>query len=634
MTPHPAQAIILKPGRFFDNIVFMAMENENYGSIVGSSSAPFINTMVSASATLGSQFDAYGSSTGRCIDSRGNCGISSQNCSAECYVNLISAYCCVSDGYSTASLGSSITTVMDEMTLAGLSWSAYCEKSSGGSQCPRGADHFPFWGFSSLYSSGNWHDSTYGTDTEFISAAGTNAPNLLWLTPTDDHNMHNDCGSGNVKCGDNFAKSILVGSGGTLSNPSTGSLFASSLFTGSRRVLFVLWWDENSHPLELFYGSKVVKAGFVASGTYDHVSILKLMEDNWGLNYISNTFNSASATGVESEIFTPSGNFGPCASLPTGWYCNVYGGTSGTAATIDSNGAFHSTLAANGLGSSNNFQAVTAQKGTFPWSGSGGCSSASAPASGDGISFDTNVLGRVGSGFIPNVLPTSGTSSQWQYNIYIGLYYWLPNGAATGSSSETGSITSQCFDTQVRVEVINGAFTAVGHTDTYAPCSGAGTDSRCGGTQKVDSFGWDTVTLSSSDIAINKISELVADVDKQAQGVIAAYGITGNPIHQLAGIEIGVEGFQFDKLDVTFASQALFSSCNIKGDTDSSGAINIQDLATIARDFDYNLGEGNVASGGYFAGGSTKAGADVNQDGKIDILDLAIPAVYWMVVCQ
>src|SRR2546422_7675203 len=112
MTPPPAHAITFKPGRFFDNIVLMAMENENYGSIVGSSNAQFINTMVSAGATLGSQFDAYGSSTGRCIDSRGNCGISTMNCSAECYVNLISTYCCVSDGYTTASLGNSITTIM------------------------------------------------------------------------------------------------------------------------------------------------------------------------------------------------------------------------------------------------------------------------------------------------------------------------------------------------------------------------------------------------------------------------------------------------------------------------------------------------------------------------------------------
>ena len=52
-------------------------------------------------------------------------------------------------------------------------------------------------------------------------------------------------------------------------------------------------------------------------------------------------------------------------------------------------------------------------------------------------------------------------------------------------------------------------------------------------------------------------------------------------------------------------------------------------MAIQATDYNYNLGEGNVANGGYFAFASTNAGADVNQDGKIDILDLAMSAFYF-----
>src|SRR5205807_10336912 len=83
-------------------------------------------------------------------------------------------------------------------------------------------------------------------------------------------------------------------------------------------------------------------------------------------------------------------------------------------------------------------------------------------------------LNRVNTNFnLTNFVPF-GT---YRYHIYIGLYYWLPNGAVTA-----GGHTYQCLDTQSRVENINGVFSALGTNNTYNPG---------------DSFGYDKVTLGA-----------------------------------------------------------------------------------------------------------------------------------------
>src|SRR5712692_7008755 len=69
-------------GTNFDNVVIVAMENQNYASVMGtgtgSSSAPFISSMLTQSSTIPS-YHGYGAA-GRSIN----------GCSAGCYTALIS----------------------------------------------------------------------------------------------------------------------------------------------------------------------------------------------------------------------------------------------------------------------------------------------------------------------------------------------------------------------------------------------------------------------------------------------------------------------------------------------------------------------------------------------------------------
>ena len=260
------------------------MENQNYGSVIGSSSAPFINSLAAQGTTI-TNYHSYGANAFS--------GDNINGCSAACYVALISGSDNgVSDGYSCCLTG---TTLVDQLQSAGLTWQAYCE-----SGCPRGNDHFPFSGFASVASSPDIFTGSSVTTSQFITTANSaNPPNLLWFTPTDNHNMHDN----SVSSGDSYLKKFLVGNG-TVLTPASGSLLASSLFRNSQyRTLLYLWWDEYDPSPNVEYGS-MIKKGYTSTASYDEFSSLRMLETNWNLGTL---VNSANALPI-SDIF---GTIGP-----------------------------------------------------------------------------------------------------------------------------------------------------------------------------------------------------------------------------------------------------------------------------------------------------------------------------------
>src|SRR5256712_4302777 len=271
-------------GLQFDHIVIIAMENQNYGSVIGSSSAPFINSLAAQGSTI-PNYHSYGANAFS--------GDNINGCSAACYVALISGSDNgVSDGYSCCLTG---TTFVDQLQSAGLTWQAYCE-----SGCPRGNDHCPFSGFASVASSPDIFTGSSVTTSQFITTANSaNPPNLLWFTPTDNHNMHDN----SVSSGDSYLKKFLVGNG-TVLTPASGSLLASSLFRNSQyRTLLYLWWDEYDPSPNVEYGS-MIKKGYTSTAGYDEFNSLSMMETNWNLGTL---VNSAKALPMP-DIF---GTIGP-----------------------------------------------------------------------------------------------------------------------------------------------------------------------------------------------------------------------------------------------------------------------------------------------------------------------------------
>ena len=277
----------------FDNVVFVAMENQNLPSVFSNSNAPFINSLL-ALGSYSTDYQGYGTS-GRSIG----------GCSAGCYLALTSGSDQgKSDGYCSRASAPCLTVpnLIGGLTSSGLTWKAYCAEG-----CPRGSDHFPFLAYSNTNpgncalanTCSNTFMSSSVSTASFVAAANSaNPPNFLWYTPTDNENMHDN----SVSSGDAYIKNFFVGAG-TISNPAAGSLFASSLFQPGHRTLLVLWWDENGQPPELFFGSSVKKGYVSNSPAYDHYALLRLIENNWGLSTL--TSNDGSATPM-TEFFSSS----------------------------------------------------------------------------------------------------------------------------------------------------------------------------------------------------------------------------------------------------------------------------------------------------------------------------------------
>ncbi|HET7404693.1 MAG TPA: PKD domain-containing protein [Candidatus Bathyarchaeia archaeon] len=302
-------------GTYFDHIVIIAMENQDYGSVIGSSSAPFINNVLVPAGSTISNYHSYGESI--------------NGCSAGCYEAFTAGQQSVSDGWCPRSSSPCVTeaNIADQLKTAGLTSAMFCEDG-----CPRGADHFPWIGYSSTWNScitgsftcngqtGPSGNLLYGTsdalggstsyssvqsnagNSAFINYLNSaNPANYIWFTPTDSHNMHDN----SVSTGDNYLASLLVGNGGSLSNPNSGTVLSTNLFKQPGTMLFI-WWDEYDPSPNVEYGT-MIKSGYTSTGGYDEYNSLHTIEANWGLPYIT---SAVSADSSMSDIFgtsNPSG---------------------------------------------------------------------------------------------------------------------------------------------------------------------------------------------------------------------------------------------------------------------------------------------------------------------------------------
>jgi hypothetical protein len=306
----PATASAAPTGSNFNRIVIIAMENQNYGSVIGSSSAPFINSLASQGSTI-SNYHSYGQNI--------------NGCSAGCYEAFTSGQQAHSDGWCprASSPCYTIPNIADQLHTAGLSSAMFCEDG-----CPRGADHFPWIAYTSTWnncvtgsftcngsqtgSSGNvlYGSSSSNGNTAFINYLNTASPaNYIWFTPSDSHNMHDN----SVSSGDAYVKTLLVGSG-TISSPSANSVLGSNLFKTPGTFLY-LWWDEYDPSPNVEYGS-MIKVGYTSTGGYTEYNSLHTIEANWGLPYITSVvsgdssmtdiFGTSNVPGALSTSFTSS----------------------------------------------------------------------------------------------------------------------------------------------------------------------------------------------------------------------------------------------------------------------------------------------------------------------------------------
>ena len=140
----------------------------------------------------------------------------------------------------------------------------------------------------------------------------------------------------------------------------------------------------------------------------------------------------------------------------------------------------------------------------------------------------------------------------------MALYYQISpphqpgiNCAPSPSQNFTGADGNCWLDTQVRIQYNNTGLSRIGHTETYGGPSDTG----------VKAWGWSNVTLQTS---FGQSGVLQADVATQALRDFAAWRLPTNTTWQFMGLEIGIEGFQFNQLNVDFITAYPFLSLSAK----------------------------------------------------------------------
>jgi len=231
----------------FDQLVVVLMENQNLNDVYGP--APYMTQLA----------DLYSFSEG---------WASITNPSQPNYIAILggSTFGVSGDGNHP---NLNHPTMVDILENTSKTWKAFAEDASG-SGCslnpPRGEDHFPFLSYTTITNnSARCANLLPGSYNEVISAfnAGTN---FIWLTPNDCHNMH----SCSVATGDAWIQSWV---------PNLLTAMA-----GKKAALIIMFDEAYTNPPYIYMGfsGPATMLAYNSTASYNHYSLLKLVEDVWG----------------------------------------------------------------------------------------------------------------------------------------------------------------------------------------------------------------------------------------------------------------------------------------------------------------------------------------------------------------
>ncbi|WP_181797086.1 alkaline phosphatase family protein [Streptomyces sp. WELS2] len=247
-----------------DHVVVVVFENHAYSQVIGSSSAPYINSLKAGGADLTQSYAETHPSQPNyfAMFSGSTQGITDDSC--------------YTPGFSSA------PNLASEMIAAGRSWASYNETlpSQGSTTCSSGdyaRKHNPWFGF------GNVPTSSAKTFAQFPTDYST-LPQLSFVVPNLCSDMH-DC---SVSTGDTWLKNKLG---------------AYATWAKTHNSLLVVTFDEDNRlsgnriPTVL-YGQPVA-AGSTSSTTYNHYDLLRTLEDTQGLTtHAGNAAAAQDITGI------------------------------------------------------------------------------------------------------------------------------------------------------------------------------------------------------------------------------------------------------------------------------------------------------------------------------------------------
>jgi hypothetical protein len=238
----------------FSHIIVIVMENKEYGQIIGSTDAPYINGLATTYAIATNYVAVAHPSLPNYMALTGGATVFEDNCTS-----------CTVDAPNIA----------DEIEASGRRWKAYLEDMRG----PCSADaagayvvhHNPFLYYLDIVKNRRRCQASVVPLSELATDLRSGQlPDFVWITPNNCHNMH-DC---NIAVGDGWLASIVP------------SLIGSPTFANA--VLFVTWDEGGSdtggggHVVTIVVSPTGIPA-FRSATSHSHFGLLRTIEDAWGL---------------------------------------------------------------------------------------------------------------------------------------------------------------------------------------------------------------------------------------------------------------------------------------------------------------------------------------------------------------
>ncbi|MGK5544470.1 alkaline phosphatase family protein [Streptomyces sp. URMC 127] len=246
-----------------DHVVVVVFENHAYDQVIGSSGAPYLNSLAAGGANLTASYAETHPSQPNyyALFSGDTQGVTDDSC--------------VTPGFSDA------PNLASELAAAGRTWASYNESlpSEGSTTCKSGKyaqKHNPWFGFR------NVPTATAHTMAAFPSDYST-LPDVSFVVPNLCSDMH-DC---SVGTGDTWLKNNLKG-------------YAD--WAKTHNSLLLVTFDEDNRlsgnriPTVL-YGQPVTP-GSTSATTYNHYDVLRTLEDMYGTAHAGRAASARDITGI------------------------------------------------------------------------------------------------------------------------------------------------------------------------------------------------------------------------------------------------------------------------------------------------------------------------------------------------
>ena len=252
-----------------DHVVIVMMENTGYSSIIGSSSAPYINSMAAQGASF---TDSHGVThpsqpNYQAIFSGGMNGVTDDTCPVGPFTG--------------------VENLASQLATAGFTFTAYSEDlpSAGSTVCTSGnyaRKHDPWTDFPNVPAAEQqpWKVTapvTGGWPTDY-----SKLPTVAFVVP----NLCDDMHSCSITTGDTWLKNNLDG---------------YAQWAKTHNSLFIIDWDEdnmtNPNQIATIFVGPMVKQG-TYSEHIDHYNVLRTIEDMYGLTPLQNAATATPITDV------------------------------------------------------------------------------------------------------------------------------------------------------------------------------------------------------------------------------------------------------------------------------------------------------------------------------------------------